>query len=68
MPRIAELRTAPLLGSTLADLLDGFGITDSDLPDIVPADLDFADEDELARAFPRLHAKLRLPPQHDESS
>lgn len=58
MPRLAELKAAPLFGTTLAGLLEAAGVTDDDLPDIWPASLEGMDEAEFARLFPTLHAKL----------
>lgn len=36
MPKLAELVEAPFVGPLIAGLVDVFGITDDDLPDIVP--------------------------------
>lgn len=53
-PKMAELKAG--FGGIVGDLLEAMGVTDDDLPDIMPDDLP-DDPETLARCFPAVYAK-----------
>jgi hypothetical protein len=59
-PKISDLTTNDMfgLGPAIASIFQAAGITDEDLPDIVPDDLDYDDKDAVAKHFPGVVAKI----------